>query len=105
MAAPWTPDPSLLDEDDFVRSEIVWAALDCPNGWAATFLGDDAMERTILLGRLSARILHPTPGSERCVVMGWPIAREKRKLYAGSALFSERGDLRAVARGVWIVIA
>jgi hypothetical protein len=105
MAAPWTPDPSWLDEDGCVRSEIVWAALDCPNGWATISLGDDVMERDVLLGRLAARIIRPMSGREPCVVMGWPITREKRKLSAGSAVFSADGELRAVARGLWIMRA
>ena len=103
VASPWTPAPSLLTENDQLRSEFAWAVLDCPNGWATNALGQDVLERGILLGRLAARVIGPVARGERCVVMGWPIAREGRKLYAGSALFSEQGDLRAVARGIWIM--
>jgi hypothetical protein len=31
-AAPWTPDPWVTDADGRARTEVVWAALDCPGG-------------------------------------------------------------------------
>jgi hypothetical protein len=34
-AAPWTPDPSVADQDGLVVPAVVWAALDCPGGFAA----------------------------------------------------------------------
>ena len=34
LAGVCGPDPSCLDADGYVRPEIVWAALDCPGGWA-----------------------------------------------------------------------
>jgi hypothetical protein len=38
MAAPWFPDPSLAGETGRVRTEFLWAALDCPAGWAVVNL-------------------------------------------------------------------
>lgn len=35
LAALWVPDASFGDDQGFVRDEFVWAALDCPGGWAA----------------------------------------------------------------------
>jgi hypothetical protein len=35
--------------------------------------------------------------------MAWPIGRDGRKLFAGTALFSEAGELCAAATSVWIV--
>jgi len=40
---------------------------------------------------------------ERCVVTGWPLGEEGRKLYAGTALYGEDGRLLACARATWIV--
>ncbi|HSE04116.1 MAG TPA: hypothetical protein VLK35_08200, partial [Methylomirabilota bacterium] len=34
VAAPWAPDPTLFDKHGAVRAEFVWAALDCPTGFA-----------------------------------------------------------------------
>ena len=53
VAATWTPKPD-------VRAEIVWAALDCPSGWAV----DDFQREGVLLGRMAASI-HARPSSAR----------------------------------------
>jgi hypothetical protein len=91
-AAPW------IVPDD-VRREFAWAALDCPGAIAVGF-----PERgETVLGRFSARVdAVPEPGS-RCVVVAWPLGEDGRKLYAGTALFSEAGEPLAVARATWIV--
>jgi hypothetical protein len=101
VAAPWVPDPSVADEAGRVRPEFVWAALDCPSGFALPL----ALRTPILLGRLAVSSLAPVTVGERCVVVGWPLGEEGRKLHAGSALLSEEGALRAVARSVWIRLA
>jgi hypothetical protein len=91
VAAPWTPKQ--------VRPEMIWAALDCPGGWAI----DDFQREGVMLGRMAARIRElPTVG-ERHVVVGWPVGEEGRKRHAGSALFSAAGDVLAIARSTWIV--
>jgi hypothetical protein len=94
VAAPWTPSPE-------IRAEIVWAALDCPAGWAV----DDFQREGVLLGRMAASIHgRPEPG-EAHVVIGWRIGEEGRKRFAGSALYTGDGDLVAHARSTWIVPA
>ena len=94
VAAPWTP-------SEGVRAEIVWAALDCPAGWAV----DDFQREGVLLGRMAASIHgRPEPG-EAHIVIGWRIGEEGRKRYAGSALYTADGDLVAHARSTWIVAA
>jgi hypothetical protein len=93
VAATWTPNE--------VRPEIIWAALDCPSGWAV----DDYSREGVLLGRMAAAI-HELPAvGEPHVVIGWPIAEEGRKRQAGSALFDRDGGLLAAARSTWIVPA
>jgi hypothetical protein len=91
VAAPWTPTE--------VRPEIIWAALDCPGGWAV----DDFQRAGVLLGRMAAAI-HGLPelGTPH-VVMGWRIGEDGRKRYAGSALYTPNGGLLAVSRSTWIV--
>jgi len=94
VAAPWTPD---LD----VRAEIVWAALDCPAGWAV----DDFQREGVLLGRMAASIHgRPKPGDAH-VVIGWRVGAEGRKRFAGSALYTADGELVAHARSTWVVPA
>jgi hypothetical protein len=90
VAAPWVPAEG--------RPELVWAALDCPGGFAAGFPGTGRL----VLGRLAARIERLPDSGERCVVAGWPLGEDGRKRYAGTALFGEDGELLARARATWI---
>ncbi|MGH3104152.1 MAG: hypothetical protein ACRDN6_08680, partial [Gaiellaceae bacterium] len=98
VAAPWTPAADLADEDELVRAEYVWASLDCPGaiavGWPDR--GDT------VLGRLAARVDRVPRAGERCVVVGWQLGEEGRKLWAGTALFGDGGDLLALGRATWI---
>ncbi len=93
VAATWVPG------DDVISSEFVWAALDCPGAYAVHF----GERGNPVLGRLTARVEHlPHPG-ERCVVLGWPLGEDGRKLYAGTALFGEDGRVLGAARATWII--
>jgi hypothetical protein len=91
VASPWIPGE--------LRPEIVWAALDCPAGWAV----DDFQREGVLLGRMAAAIRSVPASGEPHVVVGWRIGEEGRKRFAGSALYSEAGELFALARSTWIV--
>ena len=91
VASPWTPRE--------VRPEILWAALDCPAGWAV----DDFQREGVLLGRMAAAIHRVPQGGEPHVVVGWRIGEDGRKRHAGSALFAADGELLAAARSTWIV--
>ena len=90
VAGPWTPTE--------VGRNIAWAALDCPGAIAVGF--PDRGET--LLGRFAARIDELPDVGERCVVVGWPLGEEGRKLYAGTALYGEDGRPLARARATWI---
>jgi hypothetical protein len=93
VASPWTPRE--------VRPEIVWAALDCPGGWAV----DDFQREGVLLGRMAAAIAAMPALGTPAVVMGWRLGEDGRKRYAGSALYTAEGELLAAARSTWIVPA
>ena len=101
----WIPDAGLGGSDGFARTEVVWAALDCPSGLGAIDLDAEAEGAAFLLGRLAVRILGPVTTGEPHVVIGWRIAQEGRKLFGGSALFSADGRLLAVGRATWIRVA
>lgn len=106
IAAPWVPHAGLSGEDGVVAGEFIWAALDCPTGFAAAGARHLDMTGTepILLGRMSARIeRRPRPG-ERCVIVAWPTGRDGRKLFASSALLSSEGKILAVAQATWLVV-
>lgn len=102
VAAPWVPDASLADNRGDIRPEFLWAALDCPSGWAPIVAAGGT---PMLLGELAAHLLGGVRVGEPCVVTGWALGGEGRKRLAGAALFGEDGTPRAVARAVWIAIA
>ena len=106
MAAPWLPDVSLVGETGRVKTEFLWAALDCPAGWAAVNLKNALYPDTpyILLGRFVAEVIKGLKSGQNCVTIGWPIGKEGRKLFSGSAILSENGDLLAAGRAIWIAI-
>jgi hypothetical protein len=77
-----------------VRPEFVWAALDCPSGFA---LLEAFGRRKLVLSQLTVSLMRPVEVGERFIVMGWPFAAEGRSLLGASAIFSESGELHAVA--------
>lgn len=89
-AAPWVVGES--------AAEFVWAAIDCPGAYAVGAAG----RGEIVLGRMTASVLRVPDVGERCVVASWPLGEDGRKLYAGTALYAENGDLLAIARQTWI---
>lgn len=104
FAASWIPDANLADDDGSVGAEFIWAALDCPTGYAVACHLTPGEAGTILLGRMSARIdQRPQPG-DRCVVVAWPTKRTGRKLFASSALLRADGEVLAVAQATWLQV-
>ncbi len=90
QSAPWVPRES--------ASEIVWAAIDCPGAYAVGAEG----RGEVVLGRMTARVLRVPDAGDSCVVTAWPLREDGRKLFAGTALFAEGGELLALAHQVWI---
>jgi hypothetical protein len=99
VAAPWVPAPELGDEAGYVRPEFIWTALDCPGAFAFLELTD---HRPGLSGRLVGKIDRPLPIGEPCVVIGWPVAVEGKKLFAGTAVFNAQGQLVGRVLATWI---
>ncbi|MEO3817042.1 hypothetical protein [Plantactinospora sp. B24E8] len=92
-AAPWT-----VPED--VSAATVWAALDCPGGWAIIEAG-----RPYVLGRIAVRLDRLPATDERCVVRGALAAAEGRKALVHSTLYAPDGTVLARARATWIAVA
>lgn len=102
-AASWTPDASLAEGGAALPVELVWAALDCPTSVPVANAPSEAGDqRPIMLGRLAARVDAPVEPGRRHVVTAWPVSVDGRKRQAGSAIYTEGGELRAVARATWI---
>lgn len=101
VAAEWIPDASLpTDEHGNLLTEIVWAALDCPAGFAWS----NRLNPTPLMmtGRMSAQVHRPIRPGEPCIVIGWPMGQEGRKFHAGTALFDAQGQLAAQSVQLWL---
>lgn len=98
VAAAWRPHAAFADADGHLPQRLVWAALDCPGQFAYLAAGI----RTGLLGRISARVLRPVPVDGDYLVTGWRIGVERRKHFAGTALFDSSGTLYALSQQTWI---
>lgn len=97
VAAPWHPSPDLADASGRIAPEFIWAALDCPGAFAID-------KEPILLGRMSTKIIsRPTPDAP-IIAIAWSKGQDRRKHFAGSALFTESGDLLAFSEQTWIQI-
>lgn len=100
VASPWKPDPALADAQGAVRSEFVWAALDCPGAWA--WLAE--LARPLVLGRLAAVVDVPVLAGRPHIVGGWRLGRDGRKHFSGTAIWAADGTVCARARATWIEV-
>ena len=91
-ACAWAPGPD-------VDLETVWAALDCPGGWASGIAG-----RPMVLGTMTAHVTALPVAGEEHVVMAWQRGDEGRKHLSGTALYAADGRLLAQAEATWIAI-
>jgi hypothetical protein len=91
-AAPW------VVPEDF-EPAMLWAALDCPGGWAAPM-----EQRPYVLGRLAARVDGLPVAGDGCVVMGATLGEQGRKASVLSTVYAPDGRVLATARATWIAI-
>lgn len=101
VAAPWTPPPSLADDAGVLPPEVVWASLDCPGGWSF-IVSEHGHESVTVLGRQTAKLLAPVHADQRYVAVGWPLDKQGRKHFTGTAVFSDDGDVVAFSKQTWI---
>jgi len=97
----YVPHANHADGDGRIKPEFLWGTLDCPGAWAAQ---DPDDWRPALTGRMTAKVLDRPRVGERCAVVGWRIGAEGRKLYSGTALYTESGRLCAIGHCTWIVL-
>jgi hypothetical protein len=112
-ATPW-----IVPED--IEPTLVWAALDCPGGWAIPSMGTAATvtrdapgsraanpsadNRPYLLGRISARVDALPAAGDGCVVMGAFMGVKGRKAEVISTVYGADGAVLGLARATWIAI-
>lgn len=99
VASPWTPPAWSADEEGLVRSELVWAALDCPT-YFAVHIGEELTMSFLV--RQSVQVHTPIRAGEEHVVISWPIEAEGRKRSAGAALLSAAGEVLASGRALLV---
>jgi hypothetical protein len=98
VAAAWVPDESVTEERDLVSVPVLWAALDCPGGWAVDLAG-----RPMVLGTMTAWVLTRPPRAEPLVVTGRAVSVAERKAVTATTLYSG-GEVIAVASHVWVMV-
>lgn len=91
VAGVWTP-----SSDDPV---LVWAALDCPGGWASELPG-----RPLVLGRTAVERREQVRPGEPHVVVGWTTGEQGRKVHTATTLRTADGTLVALSRATWLAI-
>jgi hypothetical protein len=99
FVAAWAPDAEFGDGDQFLRLEFLWAAMDCPTGFAAGF----PTAGTLVTGRLAVEQLKPIRTGSGCVLMSWPLGVEGRKHFSAACLYQSE-QLCAVAKATWVRI-
>jgi hypothetical protein len=97
----YLPHANHADEAGRIRPEFVWGTLDCPGAFAVQ---DPDDMRPALTGRMTVKVIEPPTVGERCAVVGWRIGAEGRKLYSGTALYTETGRLCAIGTCTWILL-
>jgi len=98
-ACTWHPATDLAGEDGLVDPVFLWAALDCPGGWAIDLEG-----RPSVLGQMSACIDARPPAGEACVVVGRMLAENGRKTHTAATLYDSDGRVLARAQHTWLLV-
>lgn len=101
VATPWIPDVRTGDAEGRVRLEYLWAALDCPGGFAAL---SGRRPRPVVLGRITARMLAAPAIGDPVIVQAWRTASQGRKHFVGTSLHALDGTCLAVARATWLEV-
>jgi hypothetical protein len=98
-AATWTPHETMAGPDGRLDPTYVWAALDCPSGWAAYLEG-----RSAVLGRMTAYVAARPRAGETHVAVGRLRDIEERKIRTASTVYDSDGRVVGQAAHVWIAV-
>jgi hypothetical protein len=102
VASTWIPDASIDDGTGRVPAEFVWSVLDCPTWHGVFAFHAHELATSALLGRLTASIEDRPRIGERCVVIGWELGLEGKKVFGAAAAFGEDERRLGLSRAVWI---
>ena len=96
-AATWLPAAEFGNSRQLLHAEFLWAALDCPTGFASGF----PVAGKLVTGRLAVEQLQPILIGELCLLLSWPLGVEGRKHFSAACLYQNQKPC-AVARATWI---
>jgi hypothetical protein len=99
FGATWTPSEASDDGQGLVRTELVWAALDCPTSAPVANFGDGP---AMVLASLTARLGCPLRVGEPHSILSWALGEDGRKRWSAAALYDSDGILTCASRALWI---
>lgn len=99
FGATWTPSEASDDGQGLVRTELVWAALDCPTSAPVANFGDGP---AMVLASLTARLGCPLRVEEPHSILSWALGEDGRKHWSAAALYDSDGILTCASRALWI---
>ncbi|HTO68485.1 MAG TPA: hypothetical protein VMR31_01375 [Myxococcota bacterium] len=102
VAALWTPDASLADEQGRVAPAFLWAALDSPSAFPLLEPDSARALEPMVLGRICASLDGELRAGEPASLVAWQIGLDGRRGVAGIALYGAQGNVVARARATWI---
>ena len=91
---------SFHDDQGRVTLPQVYAALDCPG----SFTLEKDPDTWVVLGSFTVQVDALPDVGETYVVSGWPLGRDGRKHFAGTAVHDAAGRCLARAHAVWVQI-
>lgn len=94
-ATVWIPEQQIGAAN--LSSEIVWAVLDCPAGWATNDSKRPKRNFFPALADMTAEIIHPIPLGRPVAVLGWMTSDGERRIECESAVIDESGTVLARA--------
>ena len=100
LACPWVPGSGLADSGGNVAPVYVWAALDCPSGFACM-----PPDKTSVLASMTAELRGPVEPEREYVMVAYKVGSEGRKHRAVSSVHDSDGECLAMAEALWITIA
>jgi hypothetical protein len=98
LACVWRPGED-LSAGDVIDPCFVWAALDCPSGFACMPPGSASV-----LATMTASLEAPVRPGHEYVITAWPISSEGRKHRGGATITDAAGAQVATAEALWITL-
>lgn len=97
VAGLWTAPRAFADARGRLPLEIAWSVIDCPGIWALIVDAPEDSDEQVVTGTLDVRVDHPLRSDTPYVVTAWPLGREGRRLYVGTTVSDDSGEVAVTA--------